>query len=67
MQFGCMPMIGLESNASGFYTIWVYRKGGQMTGKEQLIILAFVMPKVIESIENQPKARHSRASATHSL
>ena len=51
---------------SGICTLCIYRKGGQMTGKEQLRILAFVIPKVIESIGNQPKKRHFRASAANS-
>ena len=30
---------------SGICTLCIYRKRGQMTGKEQLRILAFVLPK----------------------
>ena len=52
---------------SGICTICIYRKRGKMTGKEQLRILAFVLPKVIESIGKHPKDRHFRAFAANSL
>ena len=33
---------------SGIRTIWVYRKRGLMTAREQLRILSFVLPKLME-------------------
>ncbi len=50
---------------SGIRTIWVYRTGGRMTGREQLRILAFVLPKMIEAMEQGGRHRHYRASATN--
>ena len=48
---------------SGIQTLWIYRKQGQMTGKEQLRILSFVLPQLIRNFEQHPKIRHYRASA----
>lgn len=48
---------------SGIRTLWVYRKHGQMTGKEQLRILAYVLPQLIQNFEQKPSVRHYRASA----
>ena len=50
---------------SGIRTILVFRPRGQMTGKEQLRILAFVLPKMIERLEQGARDRHYRASATN--
>ena len=48
---------------SGIRTLWLYRKRGRMTGKEQLRILAFVLPQLIETFKHQGAARHFRATA----
>ena len=50
---------------SGIRTILIFRPRGQMTGKEQLRILAFVLPKMIERLEQGARHRHYRASATN--
>ncbi len=50
---------------SGIRTIWVFRPRGRMTGKEQLRILAFVLPKMIAALEQGARHRHYRASATN--
>ena len=55
----------LETNA--IRTLWVYRIGGQMSGKEQLRILAFVLPKFIENMRANPKVRHYKANTTNEL
>jgi len=52
---------------SGIRTLWVYRKRGRMSGKEQLRILAFVLPHLAEELKNRPRSRHFRASATNDL
>ena len=38
-----------------------------MTGKEQLRILAFVLPDLIQRLAEQPSTRHYRASAANTL
>ena len=50
---------------SGIRTLWVYRTQGQMTGKEQLRILAYVLPLLIREWDLHPAPRHYRASATN--
>lgn len=52
---------------SGIRTVWVYRKHGRMTGREQLRILSFVLPKLIEYWQQSPENRHYRASAANPL
>ncbi len=52
---------------SGIRTVWVYRNRGQMTGREQLRILSFVLPKLIEHWRQRPGIRHYRASAANPL
>ena len=54
-----------QLQTSGIRTIWVYRPQGRMTGREQLRILAFVLPKMIETLEQGLRRRHYRASATN--
>ena len=53
--------------ASGIRTIWVYRTKGRMSGKEQLRILAFVLPHFLNAIAKNPTVRHYRASAPNEL
>lgn len=55
----------LETNA--IRTLWVYRIGGKMSGKEQLRILSFVLPKYIENMRVNPKVRHYKANTTNEL
>ncbi|MYH49317.1 MAG: hypothetical protein F4151_07235 [Gammaproteobacteria bacterium] len=52
---------------SGIRTLWLFRPKGMMTGREQLRILAVVLPKLIDRYETQPRKRHYRASATSPL
>lgn len=52
---------------SGIRTVWVYRPHGRMTGREQLRILSFVLPKLLERWQQHPGSRHYRASATDPL
>ena len=52
---------------SGIRTLWIYRQRGRMTGKEQLRILAFVLPDLIQRLAEHPSVRHYRASATNPL
>ena len=52
---------------SGIRTLWIYRKRGQMTGKEQLRLLAFVLPHFIEQSRNRTTPRHLRASTPSEL
>lgn len=52
---------------SGIRTVWVYRKRGKMTGWEQLRVLSFVLPKLLERWQQHPGVRHYRASAANPL
>ena len=49
---------------SGIRTIWVYRKRGAMSGKEQLRVLTFVLPQLIRNWQESPRQRHYLVSAT---
>lgn len=50
---------------SSIRTILIHRSGGRMTGREQLRILSFVVPKFLENIEQRPGTRHYRATAAN--
>lgn len=50
---------------SGIRTLWLFRPGGRMAAREQLRILAFVLPKLLERYEARPRTRHYRATATN--
>ena len=52
---------------SGICTLWIYRKRGQMSGKEQLRILAFVLPQLLRERRRRPKVRHYQAKAQDAL
>lgn len=43
--------------------LWVYRPGGIMSGKEQLRILSYVLPDLIDKFMNNPKKLHYKVSA----
>lgn len=58
---------GKQLQTSGIRTLWVYRKRGRMSGKEQLRILAFVLPHFLEELKNRTRPRHFRASAPNDL
>ncbi len=48
---------------SGTNTLWIKRPRGHMSGKEQLRIIAFVLPKLMARFEKRPSVRHYRATA----
>ena len=52
---------------SGIRTLWIYRRQGTMTAREQLRILASVLPSLFERWEKSPNVRHYRASASSPL
>ena len=52
---------------SGIRTLWIQRPGGRMAAREQLRILAFVLPKLLDSFANRPGARHYKATAANPL
>ncbi len=54
-----------QLQTSGIRTLWVRRPGGRMTGREQLRILAFVIPKLLDNYEQQPRRRHYQTSAAN--
>ena len=56
-----------QLQTSGIRTLLIRRPGGRMTGREQLRILAFVLPKLIDNHEKHPRRRHYRTSAASPL
>jgi len=44
-------------------TLWVYRPGGCMSSAEQLRILAFVLPDLLDKYRQNPSHRHHRVDA----
>ena len=52
---------------SGIRTVWVYRKRGAMTTREQHRILTFIVSPLIQRLAESPNVRHSRVSASTSL
>ena len=54
-----------QLQTSGIRTIWVFRPRGRMTGREQLRILSFVLPKMIAALDQCTRHRHYRVSATN--
>jgi hypothetical protein len=52
---------------SGIRTLWVRRPGGMMTGREQLRILAFAIPQLLDRHSQHPRVRHYRTDATNPL
>lgn len=49
--------------AEGIKTLWIYRPKGIMSSKEQLRILSYVLPNLIDQYTKNPKQRHYKASA----
>ena len=54
-----------QIQTSGIRTIWVRRRQGRLSVQEQLRILAFAIPKMIEALEKQPRVRHYEAFAAN--
>lgn len=50
---------------SGIRTVWVYRKQGRMSSREQLRILAFVLPRLLQERDRRPAVRHYRVTAAN--
>ena len=50
---------------AGIRTIWVYRTRGAMSAREQLRVLSFALPKLMESWRERPRDRHYRVSAAN--
>lgn len=44
-------------------TLWVYRPRGKMTSAEQLRILAYVLPDLLDRYQQHPSRRHYKADA----
>lgn len=44
-------------------TLWVYRPGGSMSGAEQLRILAFALPDLLDKYQENPSHKHYRVDA----
>ena len=43
-------------------TIWIYRKNGIMSGRDQLRVLSFSLPAIIENFDHWPSRRHYKLS-----
>ena len=52
---------------SGIRTLCVHRPGGAMTGREQLRILSFVLPKLAQKLREQPRVRHYKTGAANPI
>ena len=52
---------------SGIRTLLIRRPGGMMTGREQLRILAFVIPQLLDRYDKAPRIRHYRTGAVNPL
>ena len=52
-----------QIQTSGIITLRLHRPGGRMTGKEQLRILSFVIPKLLERLKRRRAERHYEAKA----
>ncbi|MCI0860235.1 MAG: hypothetical protein J4N81_16015, partial [Chloroflexi bacterium] len=39
-------------------TLWVYRKGGKMTGADQLRVLSYTLQQIIDNFHHWPNRRH---------
>lgn len=48
--------------ATGIAFLWIYRPKGVMSSKQQLRILSYVLPDIIDRFEKHPKQLHYRAS-----
>jgi hypothetical protein len=48
---------------AGIRFLWVYRPGGKMSSKEQLRIISYVFPDLIDKYLSTPKKLHYKASA----
>ena len=51
---------------SGIRTLRIHRSQGRMTAKEQLRILAFVLPLFLQKLIESPRVRNYKASAANS-
>jgi hypothetical protein len=49
--------------AKGIRTLWVYRPGGKMSTRDQLRILAYVLPDLLHRYRESPKHKHYSADA----
>lgn len=49
--------------AAGIRSLWVYRRKGAMSSKEQLRILGYVLPDLIDRYSKQPRQLHYQTSA----
>ena len=50
---------------SGILTVWVYRKRGRMTAREQLRVLVYALPQLLRDWREQPHVRHYRVAAAN--
>ncbi len=52
-----------EIIVAGIRSLWVYRPGGVMSSKEQLRILSYKLPDLIDQLGKHPRGLHYRVSA----
>lgn len=53
---------GMQIITTKIAFLWVYRPGGVMSAKDELRLLSYVLPDLIDKLEHHPKQRHYRAS-----
>ena len=53
----------IQIQTSGIVTLRVHRPRGGMTGREQLRILSYVLPKFLDDMNRRHRGRHFRAFA----
>ena len=56
-----------QLQTSGIKTLLIRRPGGRMTGREQLRILAFVIPQLLDRYSKAPEVRHYRTGAVNPI
>lgn len=54
-----------QLQTSGIRTLWIVRPGGQMSPKEQLRVLSFVLPQLLKQLEGRRPPRHYVAKAAN--
>jgi len=47
---------------AGIRTLWIYRRQGKMSSRDQLRILSYVLPNLIEQYNKQPTRLHYEAT-----
>ena len=52
-----------QIRGAGIRTLWIYRRKGEMSSKDQLRVLSYVLPNLIEQYNKQPTRLHYEAAS----